>query len=123
MSKLGWVRALLLAGAALASGAMLPAGAEEQAPYRVRGTLEAVASDKLTVDTREGEKLDLTLKDDTRVLVVRPASLDDIKQGDYVGLTSVDFRRQARRDQRAHLRRGPPRDRRGPRALGPGQGA
>jgi hypothetical protein len=80
----------MIAGAALAFGATLPAGADEAAPYRVRGTLESVASDKLTVDTREGEALDLTLQDDTRVMVVRPASLDDIKQGDYVGLTSVD---------------------------------
>ena len=80
----------MIAGAALAFGATLPAGADEAAPYRVRGTLESVASDKLTLDTREGEALDLTLQDDTRVMVVRPASLDDIKQGDYVGLTSVD---------------------------------
>ena len=80
----------MIAGAALASGATLPAGADEAAPYRVRGTLVSVESDKLTVDTREGEALDLTLQDDTRVMVVRPASLDDIKQGDYVGLTSVD---------------------------------
>jgi hypothetical protein len=89
MRKLRWAWTLVLAGTVLACGA-LPAGAQEQAPYRVRGTLDAVASDKLTVTTREGETLDLTLKDDTRVMVVRPASLDDIKQGDYVGLTSID---------------------------------
>ena len=88
MSKLGWT--LLIAGAVVAIAATPPAGADEQKPYRVRGTLEALETDKLTVDTREGETLDLTLKDDTRVMVVRPASLDDIKQGDYVGLTSVD---------------------------------
>jgi hypothetical protein len=81
---------LMIAGAALALGATLPAGADEGKPYRVRGTLESVESDKLTVNTREGEALDLRLQDDTRVMVVRPASLDDIKQGDYVGLTSVD---------------------------------
>jgi hypothetical protein len=80
----------MIAGAALALGATLPAGADEGKPYRVRGTLESVESDKLTVNTREGEALDLRLQDDTRVMVVRPASLDDIKQGDYVGLTSVD---------------------------------
>ena len=80
----------MIAGAALAIGATLPVWAAEQAPYRVRGTLESVEGDKLRVDTREGETLDLTLTGDTRVLVVRPASLDDIKQGDYVGLTSVD---------------------------------
>ncbi len=90
MRKLGWAWTLMFAGAALALGATLPAGADEQTPYRVRGTLESVEGDKLTVTTREGEALDLRLQDDTRVLVVRPASLDDIKQGDYVGLTSVD---------------------------------
>ena len=75
---------------ALAIGAAPPAGAAEEKPYRVRGTLESVEGDKLTVDTREGETLDLTLNDETRVLVVRPASLDDIKQGDYVGLDFID---------------------------------
>jgi nitrogen regulatory protein PII len=90
MRKLGWAWTLVLAGSLLACGATLPAGAQERAPYRVRGTLETIASDKLTLTTREGETLDLTLTDDTRVMVVRPASLDDIKQGDYVGLTSVD---------------------------------
>jgi hypothetical protein len=80
----------MIAGAALAIGGMLPAEAAEQKPYRVRGTLESVEGNQLRVDTREGETLDLTLTDDTRVMVVRPASLDDIKQGDYVGLTSID---------------------------------
>ena len=123
MSKLIWAWTLMIAGAALALGATLPAAAADEKPYRVRGTLEAVEGDQLTVDTREGETLDLTLNDDTRVMVVRPASLEDIKQGDYVGLTSIDFGRQACRHQRAHLRRRPARHRRGPRALGPGQGA
>jgi hypothetical protein len=90
MRMLGWTWTLVLAGVALASVATLPAGAQEQAPYRVRGTVDNVAGDKLTVTTREGEPLDLVLTDDTRVMVVRPASLDDIKQGDYVGLTSID---------------------------------
>jgi hypothetical protein len=90
MRKLERTCLLLLAGIVFASGATLPAGAQEQAPYRVRGTVDAIAGDTLTIATREGETLDLTLQDDTRVMVVRPASLDDIKQGDYVGLTSID---------------------------------
>jgi hypothetical protein len=81
---------LVIAGAMLAIGATLPAQAAEEKPYRARGTLESVEGDKLTVETREGETLELTLSDDSRVMVVRPASLDDIKQGDYVGLTSID---------------------------------
>jgi hypothetical protein len=90
MRTQGFARTLMIAGAALAIGATLPAEAADEKPYRVRGTLEAVGGNNLTVDTREGETLDLTLSDDTRVMVVRPASLEDIKQGDYVGLTSIE---------------------------------
>jgi hypothetical protein len=90
MTSNGWARALMIAGAALALGATLPAKAADEKPYRVRGTLATVEGNQLTIDTREGETLDLTLTDDTRVMVVRPASLEDIKQGDYVGLTSID---------------------------------
>jgi hypothetical protein len=90
MRRMRWAWTPMIAWAALALGATLPAGAAEQEPYRVRGTLESVESDKLTVDTREGQALNVSLTDDTRVLVVRPASLDEIKQGDYVGLTSVE---------------------------------
>jgi hypothetical protein len=90
MAKQGWTWALVIASAGLALGATLPTEADEQKPYRVRGTLESVEGNELTVNTREGEALDLTLNDDSRVMVVRPASLDDIKQGDYVGLTSID---------------------------------
>jgi hypothetical protein len=90
MRTQGLARTLMIAGAALALGATITADAADEKPYRVRGTLEAVEGNNLTVDTREGETLDLTLSDDTRVMVVRPASLEDIKQGDYVGLTSID---------------------------------
>jgi hypothetical protein len=84
-----WTLVIVIAVVALALGAPPPSAADEH-PYRVRGTIESVKGNELAVDTREGEALDLTLTDDTRVMVVRPTSLDDIKQGDYVGLTSVD---------------------------------
>jgi hypothetical protein len=57
MSKQGWIRALVIGGAVLALGATLPAEADEPKPYRVRGTLESVDTNKLTVNTREGEAL------------------------------------------------------------------
>ena len=90
MRKQGSTWTLIIAAAALTLGATVVADADEQAPYRVRGTLDSVEGNDLRVDTREGEELDVALTDDTRVLVVRPASLDDIKQGDYVGLTSIE---------------------------------
>jgi hypothetical protein len=90
MSKRGSAWTFVIAAAALVLGAAAPAGAEEQKPYRVRGSLEAVSDQALTVKTRDGVTLDVTLTGDSRVLVVRPASLDQIKKGDYVGLTSID---------------------------------
>ena len=45
----------MIAGAGLALGATLPAEADEQKPYRVRGTLDSVESNELTVNTREGK--------------------------------------------------------------------
>jgi hypothetical protein len=80
----------VLSGALVLSLAAVAAWADEQKPYRVRGTVEAVQGNELTVRSREGQTLDLALKDDSRVMVVRPASLADIKQGDYVGLTSIE---------------------------------
>jgi hypothetical protein len=90
MTKLGLAPTIMIAAALLGLAAVSPAGADEQKPYRVRGSLEAVQGNQLTVRTAEGETLDAKLTDNTRVMVVVPASLDDIKQGDYVGLTSVD---------------------------------
>jgi hypothetical protein len=87
-SELAW--AVVSGVVALSLGAAVAAWADEQKPYRVRGTLEAVRGNELTVRSREGQTLDLALKDDSRVMVVQPASLADIKQGDYVGLTSID---------------------------------
>ncbi len=91
MSKLGRALTIVIAAGVLALGAVAPAAAAEaQKPYRVRGSLEAVGEQALTVKTREGPSLEVALKDDSRVLVVRPASLEQIKAGDYVGLTSID---------------------------------
>jgi hypothetical protein len=59
-------------------------------PYHVRGILGAVAGDGVKVNTDAGEMLEVALKDDTRVLVVTPASLGDVKPGDYVGITSIE---------------------------------
>jgi hypothetical protein len=84
------VCAVLAGGAALWLGAAPPRAADEAAPYRLRGTLGAVEGDRLSVETRQGETREVTLRDETRVMVVKPASLDDIKKGDYVGLTSIE---------------------------------
>jgi len=83
-------RTIVMLAASLSLAAASAGAADEQKPYRVRGSLEAVTGDQLTVRTSEGETLDANLTDNTGVMMVVPASLDDIKRGDYVGLTSID---------------------------------
>jgi hypothetical protein len=60
-----------------------------QAPTRVRGTIEKVDGDLLTVKSREGADLKLKLKPNASVRGVVKASLADIKAGVMVGITSM----------------------------------
>jgi hypothetical protein len=61
-----------------------------QEPYRVRGTLKSVAGDQLLVSSREGEVMGFELGPELGVFAVTPARIDDVKQGDFVGLTSIE---------------------------------
>jgi hypothetical protein len=68
--------------------ALWPLSAQE--PERVRGTLEAVAGDQLSVQTREGAMVEVRLKQDAGIFVVTPATLEQIEAGDFVGITSIE---------------------------------
>jgi hypothetical protein len=72
--------ALLLAGSA--------SFAQQSPPVRVRGTVEGVEGDVVTVKSRDGAALKLKLKDGATVRAVVPAKLTDIKAGTAVGITS-----------------------------------
>src|ERR1700690_1858397 len=72
--------ALLLAGSA--------SFAQQPAPVRVRGTVEGVDGDVVTVKSRDGAELKLKLKDNATVRAVIPAKLADIKAGTAVGIPS-----------------------------------
>jgi hypothetical protein len=65
------------------------AGAQAQEPYRVRGTLEQVAGGQLLLSTREGVVMGFELSPEAGIFVVTPAAIEEIKQGDFIGLTSV----------------------------------
>ena len=56
---------------------------------RVRGTIEQVAGNVLTVKTREGQEVKIKLPDNARVLGVQKASLDEVKPGAYVGVSAM----------------------------------
>ena len=59
-----------------------------QAPTRVRGTITALDGDVMSVKSRDGSDLKLTLAPDTQVAVTKKASMADFKPGSYVGVTS-----------------------------------
>lgn len=81
MKRIGF--AALLALGVLAAGV-----ADAQTIARLRGTITAVQGDTLSVRSRDGESLALQLPADASISVPRKIRFEDIKQGDYVGVTS-----------------------------------
>ena len=62
-----------------------------QAPQtvRVRGTIEKVDGQTLVVKARDGSTLTIKLADNARLTAMVKASLDDIKVGDFIGVTAM----------------------------------
>jgi hypothetical protein len=62
----------------------------QQAPtVRIRGTIERVEDPTYTVKARDGAEVQLTLSDKPQIAGVVKASLSDIKQGTFVGVTAM----------------------------------
>src|SRR6266581_290398 len=66
-----------------------PAWAQDAPPVRVRGTIERVDGPIYVVKARDGTELKLTLADKPSIAALVKASLSDIKQGSFVGVTSM----------------------------------
>lgn len=58
-------------------------------PSRLRGTIEAVDGDLLSVKSRGGEDFKLRMAGDMRVVGIAKISLSDIKVGSFIGATTV----------------------------------
>jgi hypothetical protein len=58
-------------------------------PSRVRGTIEGVDGDVLSVKSRSGEDVKLHMTGDIRVVGITKISLSDIKVGSFIGTTTV----------------------------------
>jgi hypothetical protein len=78
------LRLLCGAGLALATSA---ANAED--PVRVRGTIERIDGPVYVIKARDGTDLKVTLADNGAVVALVKASLADIKQGSFVGVTAM----------------------------------
>lgn len=73
----------------VAWGTLAPAIAQPT-PHHVRGTIESVKDHEVAVKTTRGATDDITLADDAKVFMVSPADISAIKDGKFVGITSVD---------------------------------
>jgi hypothetical protein len=76
------ITALLLAPAA-------PMSLAQEPPVRVRGTIDRVEGDTYVVKARGGAELKVTLAEKATVVALIKASLADIKQGSYIGVTGM----------------------------------
>ena len=61
-------------------------------PVRVRGTVEKLDGQMLTVKSRTGESVNIKLADNYVVVGITKASLDDIASGKFIGTTTVGER-------------------------------
>jgi ribosome maturation factor RimP len=84
ISKTGFT---VLAGALIAITVGFSAKAADQ--LRIRGTVESLDGNTLSVKTREGTDAKIMLKDGWKVSSVAKASITDIKEGDFVGIASL----------------------------------
>lgn len=88
-------RAALLGFTALCLFASLDAVAQTT-PRRVRGTIQSLEGNVLTVLSREGDTLRLQLAPNYAVAAVVPAKLTDVKPGAYIGTAATGPKDQLR---------------------------
>jgi len=61
----------------------------DETPARVRGTLEQVNGNVLSVKTRSGTSTTVPLKDGARVVAVAKGAMSDIQSNTFVGITAL----------------------------------
>jgi hypothetical protein len=79
-----------LAAGAIGLSLMLVVSATlAQAPVRIRGTIEKVDGQTLAIKSRDGQDLTVKLAPNAMIVAIVKASLADIKQGSFVGITAL----------------------------------
>jgi hypothetical protein len=85
------ITALLVAAMSAAAFAQAPANP----PVRIRGTVEKIDGQNLTVKARNGEMLNVKLAENYVVIGIAKASAADIGSGKFIGTTTVGEREGA----------------------------
>src|ERR1700728_1089379 len=81
--------ALSLAALVVIAAPSLAIAQQPPTPSRVRGTIEAVDGDVLSVKSRSGEDVKLRMSGDMRVVGIIKIALSDIKLGSFIGATTI----------------------------------
>ena len=79
----------LVAVAMVVASSLYAIAQQPPTPTRVRGTIEGVDGDVLSVKSRAGEDFKLRMTGDMRVVGIVKIALDDIKLGAFIGATTV----------------------------------
>jgi hypothetical protein len=74
-----------------------------QAPTRIRGTLEQVDGNTLTVKARSGETMKVKVPDNVLIIGIAKASIADITNGKFIGTTTVGQRDGALVAEEVHI--------------------
>ncbi|MDO8988442.1 MAG: hypothetical protein Q7U91_02295 [Sideroxyarcus sp.] len=81
------VHALLLLGAMMLG--CVNALAQPQTSVRVRGAVTGFDGNELQVKTRAGKDVKLHVSDDTKISLLYPVAMSEVKQGTFVGVTAI----------------------------------
>jgi hypothetical protein len=69
--------------------ALAPAALAQNKPAHVRGTIEKVDGNTLSVKLRDGSAATVKLADNPRITAMTKAQLSDIKEGSFIGVTAM----------------------------------
>jgi hypothetical protein len=83
MDRRGFLVTALLAGAVVRT-----TSAQTAPPTRVRGTITAVEGNAMTVNSRDGSKLEVTLNEPLTVANVKKIDLASIEPNTYLGIAT-----------------------------------
>jgi hypothetical protein len=83
------VRRILGASALVFFFATSMAAAQQSPTVRIRGQIQAVDGPMLTIKARDGNTMNVKLADNPRIVAMIKASVADIKQGEFIGVTAL----------------------------------
>ncbi|HXM82371.1 MAG TPA: hypothetical protein VN929_10670 [Burkholderiales bacterium] len=93
------IAVLLVAAVSAVAVAQAPANP----PVRIRGTVESLDGQNLTVKARNGETMKVKLADNVVVMGITKASLSDISSGKFIGTTTVGQREGSLVAEEVHI--------------------